>query len=161
MHLLSCDFSEASGSCTSLPNTISYSGTTFAALDNTSPSSTGLGCQSATLSVPAGWVLASNNAASQGVISSNPWGTYFMVVSGGISYWTSELGGGVAGLSTSELVSSGSGYYINGCSFGVDGRILIQQACSSSGSSSSTSCVSCPAGTYSTASGLKMRKSFI
>ena len=138
-------FSHLFTACPSQTNSILYSGTLFAALDGTAPSATGDGCQSDVLYLPTNWILANDNSVSQDVIGAYPWGVDFMIVGDGAAYWTSQLGGGAAGLDD-VLNSADGGYSVNGCDVGLSGGILIQ-------CTSSQQCALCPTGTYSSISG--------
>ena len=85
-------------------SSIAYSGVVFAALDGTDPLDSSAGCQGSSIRVPSGWILAPDNAVSQGVIRAYPWGTLVVVVANGNAY------------------DSAGGYKPNLCSL----RILIE-----------------------------------
>jgi hypothetical protein len=139
--------------CSQLSNSIFYSNAWFAALDGMAPSESSISCQTSYIQPPNGWILAPDNAVSQGVIRAYPWGTHVMVVAGGNSYGTSMYNAGL--FQSSALTSDGVGRFKPlYCSLGI----LIQ--CSQSNAvapvavATSSNCTPCPAGSYSNATGV-------
>ena len=120
---------------------ITYNGKKYAALDGWSPTDySSQGCQSTPLSLPSGWSIAQNNAASIAVIAMYPWGTDLMVLADGSQYYTdNDRFSGMAGqsrpwyccydgptpLQQSADLYGNAQYAVNAC----ERRILIINTC--------------------------------
>jgi hypothetical protein len=112
---------------------VTYQGYSYAALDvAATPDSTATYCHDTYLTLPAGWSIAPDNAASISVISSYTWGTHLMVLSNGAQYYTShpdyqsQAGQARTWIPSADmptaLGTSGSRYKVNECAR----RILLK-----------------------------------
>ena len=122
----------ASWSCTSNPcvagrgdQYIEHGGYTWRTLDGAAPEgghygAPGNGCQSNYLPLPAGWVLAPNDATSIAVVAAHTWSTYCAVLADGSSWYSANRGSpgdscNWPNADSNMLATSGGTYTVTGC----------------------------------------------
>lgn len=132
-------------------NTVTYNGKLYATLADSyvdTISSTyyygsSSRCQSGYMSLPVGWMIASDVSDSLNVIATHNWNTDVVVVASGVGYGTLSFSQGAV-WTTTGLLTSGSTYAVCCCSL----QILI--TCTAGYKPSGSSCAACAGGYYST-----------
>ena len=71
-----------------VPYSIMYNSRLYATLDATPPSTTAKACQDANrypdgIRIPAGWIVAARDLASEQVAKTHPWGTLYLIIGDG------------------------------------------------------------------------------